>query len=109
MHLLHAVDGSLPSDMALSADNGLEEEQRLFYVALTRARDTLRVYAPARMPTHPTSFGARHVLAKPSRFLTSAVRAVMDTEHQQGPDASGQTSRSAPVQVTIPTLEDLLA
>ncbi len=69
VHLLNAVDGALPSDLALAGDDGLEEEQRLCYVALTRARDTLRVYTPARMPTHPTSFGARHILAKPSRFL----------------------------------------
>ncbi len=109
VHLLHAVDGALPSDMALAGDNGLEEEQRLFYVALTRARDTLRIYTPARMPTHPTSFGARHVLAKPSRFLSSAVRAVVDTEHQLGTGSCGQPPRSAPVRVTIPTLEDLLA
>lgn len=109
VHVLHVVDGALPSDMALSSDDGLEEEQRLFYVALTRARDSLRIYLPARMPTHPTSFGARHVLAKPSRFLTSAVLAAMDTEHQQVPGLSSPEPRSTPVRVDVPTLEELLA
>ena len=109
VHLLHAVDGALPSDMALASDDGLEEEQRLLYVALTRARDTLRVYTPMRMPTHPTSFGARHVLAKPSRFLTSAVRAVDGHRGPARAGYSGQTPHSAPVRVKIPTLEDLLA
>lgn len=34
MHLIHAVDGAFPSDMAFGDDEGLEEEQRLFYVAV---------------------------------------------------------------------------
>lgn len=78
VHVLRACDGAMPSDMALSSSAGLDEEQRLFYVALTRARDTLDVYAPARLPTHPTSFLAKHVIAKPSRFLTPAAKEVMD-------------------------------
>ncbi|MEJ1089247.1 ATP-dependent helicase [Microbacterium sp. Mu-80] len=78
VHVIRSCDGAMPSDMALSTPAGLVEEQRLFYVALTRARDTLDVYAPARLPTHPTSFLARHVVAKPSRFLTAEARALMD-------------------------------
>lgn len=78
VHVIRSCDGAMPSDMALSTPAGLVEEQRLFYVALTRARDTLDVYAPARLPTHPTSFLARHVVAKPSRFLTAEARRLMD-------------------------------
>ena len=77
VHLLRATDGAMPSDMALTSPAGLEEERRLFYVGLTRARDTLSVYAPATLPTHPTAFTARHVQAKPSRFLTSEALACM--------------------------------
>ncbi len=39
VHLPHVVDGAIPSDMALKHLDGLEEERRLFYVAVTRARD----------------------------------------------------------------------
>src|ERR1019366_9545072 len=45
VHLPHLVDGAVPSDMALSAPAGLAEERRLFYVAVTRARDQLYLYA----------------------------------------------------------------
>ena len=51
VHLPQLVDGAVPSDMALTSP-GLEEEQRLFYVAVTRARDRLYLYAPLRMHHH---------------------------------------------------------
>ncbi|KAB1657949.1 ATP-dependent helicase [Pseudoclavibacter chungangensis] len=81
VHLLRAADGAMPSDMSLGTEDGLAEELRLFYVALTRARDELRVYVPARLPTHPTSLHARHVIAKPSRFLTPDALATVDEVH----------------------------
>jgi DNA helicase-2/ATP-dependent DNA helicase PcrA len=94
--------------MALSSDDGLAEEQRLFYVAVTRARDTLTIYTPARMPTHPTNFGARHVLAKPSRFLTDQARAALDSPP---PATDRPGSRSAvdrsPARVEVPMLQEL--
>ena len=52
VHLPQLVDGAVPSDMALSTPDGLAEEQRLFYVAVTRARDQLYLYAPLRMHHH---------------------------------------------------------
>src|SRR4029453_17671106 len=41
VHVIHASDGNIPADMALSTKEGLEEERRLFYVALTRPRSSL--------------------------------------------------------------------
>ena len=79
VHLLRANDGAMPSDMALTSPAGLAEEERLFYVALTRARDALDVYVPSQLPTHPTAFLAKHVAAKPSRFLTESARALMES------------------------------
>src|SRR5262249_1638142 len=46
VHLPHLIDGAVPSDMALGTPAGLAEEHRLFYVAVTRARDQLYLYAP---------------------------------------------------------------
>ena len=43
VHLLNAADGNFPSDMALTSNEGLEEERRLFYVAVTRPRRHLHV------------------------------------------------------------------
>ena len=79
VHLLRANDGAMPSDMALTSPAGLAEEERLFYVALTRARDDLDVYVPSQLPTHPTAFLAKHVAAKRSRFLTDSARALMES------------------------------
>jgi DNA helicase-2/ATP-dependent DNA helicase PcrA len=78
VHVMHAVDGAFPSDMALSTDDGLDEEQRLFYVAVTRARDELTVYTPLRMPHHRRARDDRHSYAPASRFLTDEVLATAD-------------------------------
>ncbi len=109
VHLLRAADGAFPSDMALSTDDGLAEEQRLFYVALTRARDTLRVYTPVRLPTHPTSFGARQVITKPSRFLTEQACAAMDVIEPTTAPIDRDAVPVAASTVTVPDLDDLFA
>ena len=53
MHVISASDGNFPSDMALTSPEGLEEERRLFYVALTRARRSLTIYIPTRYYHQP--------------------------------------------------------
>ena len=95
--------------MALGDEDGLQEEQRLFYVAVTRARDSLSIYTPLRMPTHPTSFHARHLLAKASRFLTDDARAVL--EHREPPAEHRAAARTPDVasRIEIPAMEDLFS
>ena len=75
VHLPQLVDGAVPSDMALTTPAGLEEEQRLFYVAVTRARDRLYLYAPLRMHHHRLAADDRHSYAQLTRFLDGAARA----------------------------------
>jgi DNA helicase-2/ATP-dependent DNA helicase PcrA len=105
VHLIHAVDGAFPADMALGDEDGLAEEQRLFYVAVTRARDRLRIYTPQRMPHHRRGRDDRHSLAPQSRFLTPAATALMDV-HQ--PPAPARTAVAAgPARVALPTLDGL--
>lgn len=71
--VLHAADGNIPSDMALNEPGGLEEERRLMYVALTRAKDRLAVTFPQRFYHRRFSAShAAHTYAMPSRFLASA-------------------------------------
>jgi DNA helicase-2/ATP-dependent DNA helicase PcrA len=69
VHLPQLVDGAVPSDMALSTPAGLAEEQRLFYVAVTRARDQLYLYAPLRMHHHRMARDDRHGYGLLTRFL----------------------------------------
>ena len=81
VHVLHVTDGNIPSDLATGDDDAIEEERRLLYVAMTRARDRLWCYVPLRYHTGlaRTRLGDRHVFAQRSRFLTAAVVATMDT------------------------------
>ena len=72
VHLPQLVDGAVPSDMALTTPAGLEEEQRLFYVAVTRARDRLYLYAPLRMHHHRMARDDRHGYGQLTRFLDAA-------------------------------------
>ncbi len=67
VHVIHAADGNIPSDMALRDRDGLDEERRLLYVALTRAKEHLSVTAPLRFHHRPE--GDAHNLAPLSRFL----------------------------------------
>jgi DNA helicase-2/ATP-dependent DNA helicase PcrA len=75
VHVIHAADGNFPSDMSLGSPEGLEEERRLFYVAITRARRNLAVYVPLRYHHHRVRDD--HSWAQPSRFLSEAVRSTL--------------------------------
>src|SRR5215468_7862325 len=79
VHLPHLVDGAVPSDMALSTPAGLAEEQRLFYVAVTRARDHLYLYAPMRLHHHRLANDDRHSYGQLTRFLDAAALAACET------------------------------
>ena len=86
VHLLQLVDGAVPSDMALSSRAGLEEERRLFYVAVTRARDQLYLYAPLRMHHHRMASDDRHGYGQLTRFLTPAALAECDAVDATPPE-----------------------
>ena len=79
VHLPHLVDGAVPSDMALAARNGLAEERRLFYVAVTRARDQLFLYAPLRLHHHRLASDDRHGYGQLTRFLDRAALAACES------------------------------
>jgi ATP-dependent DNA helicase UvrD/PcrA len=79
VHLPHLVDGALPSDMALGDPGGLAEEHRLFYVAVTRARDHLCLYAPQRLHYHRRGRDDRHGFGQLTRFLDAGALAVCDS------------------------------
>ncbi len=78
VHLIHAADGNLPSDMATGDLEQLEEERRLLYVAVTRARDQLHVHVPLRFHHHRHRFDDAHSTGQRSRFLSAEVVDAMD-------------------------------
>jgi DNA helicase-2/ATP-dependent DNA helicase PcrA len=81
VHLIHLSDGNLPSDMALTSREGLDEERRLLYVALTRARHGLHIYVPVRYFHRPRGRDDASGLGKTSRFLTDEVQSLCDVHH----------------------------
>src|SRR4029077_11088313 len=81
VHVLNATDGMVPSDMALGSSEGLEEERRVFYVALTRAQKALHVYFPLRYHHRPRGRDDSHGWSQPSRFLSAQVQARCDEVH----------------------------
>jgi DNA helicase-2/ATP-dependent DNA helicase PcrA len=96
VHVIHAADGNFPSDMSLGSPEGLEEERRLFYVAITRARRNLAIYIPLRYHHHRVRDD--HNWAQPSRFLSDSVRLTLVESPSTG--WSRQLS-SSPSTVTI--------
>ncbi len=74
VHVLNVVDGCLPADMATGRNAEIEEERRLLYVAMTRARDALSLWVPQRFyVTQQRAFGDRHLYALRSRFIPDAL------------------------------------
>ncbi|GBD49860.1 UvrD/REP helicase [Methylopila sp. Yamaguchi] len=72
--VLNAVDGCIPSDLSAGEQAQLEEERRLLYVAMTRAKDSLQLLLPQRFFVHQQrAHGDRHVYAARTRFITKAM------------------------------------
>jgi len=72
--VLNVVDGCMPSDLGAGSNAELEEERRLLYVAMTRAKDDLHLITPQRFyHTQQSKGGDKHVYANRSRFIPSKV------------------------------------
>ena len=72
--LLNAVDGCIPSDLSTGSIDEIEEERRLLYVAMTRAKDHLHLMLPQRFFAYQQkSGGDRHMYAARSRFIPDSI------------------------------------
>jgi DNA helicase-2/ATP-dependent DNA helicase PcrA len=70
VHVLNVVDGCIPSDMATGSADDIEEERRLLYVAMTRAKEHLHLVVPNRFfIKQQAQMGDRHVYAQRTRFI----------------------------------------
>ncbi|MGF7132509.1 DNA helicase-2/ATP-dependent DNA helicase PcrA [Paraburkholderia sp. EB58] len=77
--VLNGVDGCIPSDLGTGSDAEIDEERRLLYVAMTRAREDLHIVVPQRFYVHnQTHLGDRHVWASRTRFIPAHLMPLFD-------------------------------
>ncbi|TQN57250.1 ATP-dependent helicase [Agrobacterium tumefaciens] len=78
--ILNVVDGCIPSDLGVGSTHEVEEERRLLYVAMTRAKDSLSLITPQRFFTHgQNAQGDRHVYAARTRFIPATLLQFFET------------------------------
>ncbi len=101
VYVIHASDGNIPSDMATRSPEQIDEERRLFYVALTRAKDWLYVCYPLRYyHAYGGPFSDQHGYAQLTRFLPQEAQACFDrqvagiVESDAGEDGPASLGRS---------------
>jgi DNA helicase-2/ATP-dependent DNA helicase PcrA len=94
--LLNVVDGCIPSDMATGTPQEIEEERRLLYVAMTRARDSLYLLQPHRFYTRGRPDGDFHVYVPRTRFIPGELGALFERQVRGGRPV-GETGTGASV------------
>lgn len=97
VHILHAADGMIPSDMAVDDAAGIDEERRLFYVAMTRAKDMMYVYFPLRYYHRRFALGDAHNYAQLTRFVTPSARKLFSEKIAGAEAEDGSSILSAKV------------
>jgi DNA helicase-2/ATP-dependent DNA helicase PcrA len=94
--VLNAVDGCIPSDLGTGSTAELEEERRLLYVAMTRAKDNLHIVVPQRFyVTQQTKNGDRNIFAARTRFIPADITHHFDRVSYARPGAGAAASRGA--------------
>jgi len=74
VQILNVVDGCIPSDMSTGSSEEIEEERRLLYVAMTRAKNHLHLIVPQRFyATQQAKLGDHHVYAELTRFIPDSL------------------------------------
>jgi DNA helicase-2/ATP-dependent DNA helicase PcrA len=103
VYLLNMVDGCLPSDLSTGAPQQLEEERRLLYVGMTRAKQHLQLIVPQRFHvTQQRALGDRHLYGGRTRFIPTALLALFEPD---GPALrAAATAQAAEAALGPPTL-----
>jgi DNA helicase-2/ATP-dependent DNA helicase PcrA len=100
VHVLNVVDGCIPSDMATGTTDELEEERRLLYVAMTRAKEHLHLMVPQRFyVTQQSGGGDRHLYAGRTRFIPESM--VQHFEQVTWPPAEAMPAAATPPQAPL--------
>jgi DNA helicase-2/ATP-dependent DNA helicase PcrA len=109
VHIIHASDGLFPSDLAAGSADAIEEERRLFYVAVTRARDTLEINATQRYYFQRHSYADPHGYGQLSRFLSRDVQALLHHEHAgEAVAADDRAAHGAPGSGSVAAVDRLV-
>ncbi len=96
VHLLNMVDGCMPADLATGSAAEIEEERRLLYVGMTRAKDALTLWLPQRFHvTQQRALGDRHLYALRTRFIPDALLPHFDVLHPLPPAGSNPAAAEA--------------
>ena len=89
--VLNFSDGNFPSEFATGKPDMIEEERRLLYVAMTRAKQSLQLVAPLRYQvTQQRRDGDRHVYGTRSRFMTDSLVQTMEAKFHGRPEATSR-------------------
>lgn len=100
VHVLNVVDGCIPSDMATGTTEELEEERRLLYVAMTRAKEHLHLLVPQRFyVTQQSGGGDKHIYAGRTRFISQGM--VPAFEQVSWPEAGPMSAKEAQPQAPV--------
>ena len=95
VYVLNVVDGCMPSDLGIGTSAEIEEERRLLYVAMTRAKDDLHLVVPQRFFVHGQhAQGDRHLYAARTRFIPEKLLGLFERTAWPGV-AAGHATRSA--------------
>jgi len=88
--VLNVTDGNFPSEFATGKPEMIEEERRLLYVAMTRAKQSLSLVSPLRFHvTQQRRDGDRHVYGARSRFMSDRLLGTMDNRFAGRPENEG--------------------
>jgi DNA helicase-2/ATP-dependent DNA helicase PcrA len=98
VYVLNLVDGCIPSDMATGKPAQIEEERRLLYVAMTRAKEHLYLVQPLKFfRTQQHRFGDSHMMAPRSRFLPDDILTLFTRTAAPVPRAAAEMPAPQPV------------
>jgi len=104
VYVLNVVDGCIPSDMSTGTAEEIEEERRLLYVAMTRAKERLQLIVPQRFYVHQqTGMGDRHVYGSRTRYITNAMLPLFD--HLPKPPALPDLPGGQPKEPQAPSID----
>ncbi|RWK61152.1 ATP-dependent helicase [Mesorhizobium sp.] len=100
--VLNTVDGCIPIDLAVGSKEDIDEERRLLYVAMTRAKDGLHLVMPQRFFVHgQAARGDRHVYASRTRFIPASILSAFEQTSWASVQAKDDPRRQPQVRVDL--------
>jgi DNA helicase-2/ATP-dependent DNA helicase PcrA len=95
--VLNVIDGCIPSDLGVGTADDIEEERRLLYVAMTRAKDHLHLVMPHRFYVHQQArTGDRHVYASRTRYIPASILSLFEAKTWAPTPSDGDTPKARP-------------